>query len=154
MAEIKTRTLKDYLLSIAKKVELAEDDAFILSDSEDAFVVKKVRASNVSAGDTEISAHKSNVKRRVGSTFPMSFTSDAVYGTYIVPMEGNITKTTTNAKLGVRVLLFHQSSTVPEVPNTFKKLTGSSEYVTDVPNIFDIQYISENLQTYTIQQLA
>jgi hypothetical protein len=75
-----------------------------------------------------------------------------VHGLPSAPITNNLTVDLTDALIGTVNLVIHQSGTEPTYPATFKKLAGT--YDTAAINYIYIQYIDNNNQLYTINQVA
>lgn len=82
----------------------------------------------------------------------ISFDQYRVYGTDASPISGNLTDSNTDAKLGVTVGIIHQSSSIPTVPATWKRLASSFNYRTNVKNYIYVQYFDNNNKFYSIVQ--
>ncbi len=141
------REFREYIQSLIEKVELALDDTIPFSDSESAFDLKKVRVESLGIG-----AGKADIEWRTGTEFPITYVSNAVYGSPTSLFSGNISHSLIDAKLGVYVVLFHEDSEAPTLPGSFRQLSNSENYVPGRTNIFFIQYISDTTQIYTILQ--
>jgi len=82
----------------------------------------------------------------------LTFATDRVYGSIASPETGNITASTTGAKLGVTNIIIHNSGTAPTFDSKFKKLSGSGSYVISVVNYIYCTYITSTEIIYSINQ--
>jgi len=82
----------------------------------------------------------------------LTFETDRVYGSIGTPETGNITASTTGAKLGVTNIIIHNSGTTPTFDSKFKKLSGSGSYVISVVNYIYCTYITSTEIIYSINQ--
>lgn len=82
----------------------------------------------------------------------LTFETDRVYGSIASPETGNITASTTGAKLGVTNIIIHNSGTAPTFDSKFKKLSGSGSYVISVVNYIYCTYITSTEIIYSINQ--
>jgi hypothetical protein len=82
----------------------------------------------------------------------LTFLTDSVYGTIGTPETGNITFSSTNAKIGVTNLIIHNNGTAPTFGTNMKQLSGSSGYSVGVINYIFVTYINSTEVIYTISQ--
>jgi hypothetical protein len=82
----------------------------------------------------------------------LTFVTDSVYGTIGTPETGNITFSSTGAKLGVTNLIIHNHSVAPTFAANMKKLSGSGGYVLSVVNYIYVTYINSTEVIYSINQ--
>jgi hypothetical protein len=82
----------------------------------------------------------------------LTFATDRVYGSVATPETGNITASTTGAKIGVTNIIIHNSGTAPTFDSKFKKLSGSGSYVISVVNYIYCTYITSTEIIYSINQ--
>lgn len=82
----------------------------------------------------------------------LTFVSDSVYGTIGTPETGNITFSSTGAKLGVTNIIIHNHSVAPTFGTNMKKLSGSGNYKINVVNYIYVTYINSTEVIYSINQ--
>lgn len=82
----------------------------------------------------------------------LTFLNDSVYGTIASPETGNITYSSTNAKLGVTNIIIHNNSSAPTFASNMKMLSGSGSYLTSNINYIYVTYINSTEVIYTINQ--
>lgn len=82
----------------------------------------------------------------------LTFVSDSVYGTIGTPETGNITFSSTGAKLGVTNIIIHNHSVAPTFGTNMKKLSGSGNYTINVVNYIYVTYINSTEVIYSINQ--
>ena len=82
----------------------------------------------------------------------LTFVTDSVYGTIGTPETGNITFSSTGAKLGVTNLIIHNHSVAPTFAANMKKMSGSGGYVLSVVNYIYVTYINSTEVIYSINQ--
>jgi hypothetical protein len=82
----------------------------------------------------------------------LTFETDRVYGSIASPETGNITFSTTNAKVGVTNIIIHNSGSAPTFAANMKKLSGSGDYVTSAINYIYVSYINSTEVIYAINQ--
>ena len=82
----------------------------------------------------------------------ITFVTDRVYGTIASPETGNITANVTGAQIGVTNIIIHNSGTAPTFGVQFKKLSGSSNYVTSQVNYIYCTFINSTEIIYSINQ--
>lgn len=82
----------------------------------------------------------------------LTFINDGFYGTVVAPCNGNITANLTGAIVGVTNTIIHNAASPPTLPAGFHKLSGSGDYVINVVNFIDCQYINSTLIRYSISQ--
>lgn len=81
------------------------------------------------------------------------FQKPTMYGTYAAPRNGaNVLLDTTDAKLGVKVIMLHNAGAEPAYPAAFRKLNTSKNYQAGVLNFIEIQYFTPTRITYNIYQ--
>lgn len=97
-------------------------------------------------------ALKANVEATATTGTAVTFTEDKVYGSKATPETGNITGNITGAKLGVTILILHNSGTTPTLDSKFKKLSGSGNYAMSQLNYIYCTYIDTDEIAYSIQQ--
>jgi len=82
----------------------------------------------------------------------LTFITDSVYGTIGSPETGNISFSSTGAKLGVTNLIIHNNGTAPTFAANMKKLSGSGTYTVSVVNYIYVTYINSTEVIYSINQ--
>jgi hypothetical protein len=82
----------------------------------------------------------------------LTFLTDTVYGSIATPETGNITYSSTGAKLGVTNIIIHNNGTAPTFASNMKKLSGSGNYVTGSINYIYVTYINSTEIIYSINQ--
>lgn len=82
----------------------------------------------------------------------LTFLTDRVYGSIGTPEQGNITYSSTGAKLGVTNVIIHNHSSAPTFGTNMKKLSGSGSYVNSVVNYIYVTYINSTEVIYSINQ--
>lgn len=82
----------------------------------------------------------------------LTFETDRVYGSIGTPETGNITYSSTNAKLGVTNIIIHNHTSAPTFGTNMKKLSGSGSYVTSAINYIYVTYINSTEVIYAINQ--
>jgi hypothetical protein len=88
----------------------------------------------------------------ISSGVTLSFITDTVYGTLLIPENGfSISADTTNGQLGVTDIIIHSGST-PTFSSQYKKLSGSSDYSAGTINYIFCTYISSDEIIYSINQ--
>jgi len=84
----------------------------------------------------------------------LTFLTDSVYGTIGTPETGNITYSSTNAKIGVTNLIIHNNGTAPTFAANMRETNVSKGYSLSVINYISVTYINSTEVIYTIFQRA
>jgi len=97
-------------------------------------------------------ALKADIEAGSTAGVALTFTKDQIYGTIASPETGNITYSSTGAKLGVTNIIIHNNGTIPTFATNIKKLSGSGDYVTGSINYIYVTYIISTEVIYSINQ--
>lgn len=108
---------------------------------------KKIKSGQLTSDDTKLP-----IETPATTGVALTFSTDRVYGSIASPETGNITASTTDAKLGVTNIIIHNSGTAPTFDSKFKKLSGSGSYVISVVNYIYCTYITSTEIIYSINQ--
>ena len=103
------------------------------------------------AQQTAIDA-KADISPTVGTGTVVSFDKDRDYGSEASPQTGNISYSTTGAKVGVISRVIHNNGTAPTFASNMVATSSSGTYVTGSVNYIVCEYRSSTLVKYAIYQ--